>query len=206
MAIILSCTILNQKSIIWARLTNRKNYQHLIIYIMNKKVIYLIIGIIVVVVALFAFNKFLKKEVIEEPLIVEIPVEIPVEIISVNNLVVPNQAPGTEIFIERVLLKTDGNGGFVIIHRTEDNNAGEIVGVSNYIEPGITDNVTTLLNDGETVEIDEVLIAILHGDDGDGVWNSETDTPLTDDEGSIIQVTFTIIDNLEDVPGFEAKL
>ena len=57
-----------------------------------------------------------------------------------------------------------------------------------------------------TVEVDETVVAMLHADDGNGVWDSETDMPLTDDEGNIIQVIFTIVDDLESVPGFDAKL
>ena len=174
---------------------------------MNKKVVYLIVGLIIVIMAFFAFNKFLKEKVVEEPPVIEPPTEEPIEIISINNLVVPNQAPGTEIFVEKVLLKTNENGGFVIVHRvTEDGDIGEIIGVSRYLEPGVTKNLVVALNEGETVEIDETVVAMLHVDDGDGVWNSETDKPIIDNEGVIIQVPFTIIDNLEDVPGFEAKL
>ena len=175
---------------------------------MNKKITYLIIGLIIIIVALFGFNKFLKKEVIEEPPVVEKPLtEEPIEIISIDTLVVPDQAPGDEIFVEKVLLKTDGNGGFVVVHRvTEDGETGDVIGVSRYLEPGVTENLVVDLNEGETVEVDETVVAMLHADDGDGVWNPETDMSLTDDEGNIIQVIFTIVDNLEDVPGFEAKL
>lgn len=174
---------------------------------MNKKIIYLIVGLIIVIIALFAFNKFLKNEVVEEPPVDKSPVEMPVEIISIDTLVVPDQAPGDEIFVEKVLLKTDGNGGFVVVHRvTEDGETGDVIGVSRYLEPGVTENLVVDLNEGETVEVDETVVAMLHADDGDGVWNPETDMSLTDDEGNIIQVIFTIVDNLEDVPGFEAKL
>ena len=174
---------------------------------MNKKIIYLIVGLIVIAIALFAFNKFLKEEVIEEPIITETPEEEPVEIISVNNLVVPDQAPGSEVFVEKVLLKTDGAGGFVVVYRvTEEGEAGDIIGVSEYLEPGVTENLVVALNEGETVQVGDTIIAILHTDSGDGVWNFETDTSITDDEGNVVQVTFTILDNLEDVPGFEAKL
>jgi hypothetical protein len=174
---------------------------------MNKKIIYLIVGLIVIAIALFAFNKLLKEEVVEEPIITETPEEEQVEIISVNNLIVPDQAPGAEVFVEKVLLKTDEDGGFVVIHRvTEDGDTGEVIGVSRYLEPGITENLVVVLNEDETVEVGETVTAILYADDGNGVWNSETDMPITDDEGIIIQATFTILDNLEDIPGFEAKL
>ena len=174
---------------------------------MNKKIIYLIVGLIIVIIALFGFNKFLKEEVVEEPIIEEPPVEEPIEIISINTLVVPDQAPGDEVYVEKVLLKTDGNGGFVVVYRvTEDGETGDVIGVSRYLEPGVTENLVVTLNEGETVEIDETVIVVLHADDGNSVWNSETDMSLTDDEGNIVQVIFTIVDDLESVPGFDAKL
>ena len=174
---------------------------------MNKKVVYLFVGLVVVIIALFAFNKFLKEEVVEEPIIIETPTEEPIEIISINNIVVPDQAPGNEVFVEKVLLKTDENGGFVVVHRlNEDEGVGDVIGISRYLEPGVTENLIVFLNEGETAEIGETVIAMLHADDGDGVWNSETDMLIVDNEGNIVQITFTIIDNLEDVPGFEAKL
>ena len=177
---------------------------------MNKKIIYLIVGLIIVIIALFAFNKFLKEEVVEEPIVeeppVEEPTEEPIEIISVNNLVVPNQAPGTEIFVEKILLKTDGKGGFVTIHRVnEEGETEEIMGVSSYFEPGVTENILVVLNEGETVDAPLEMVAMLHADDGDGVWNSETDIPLLDDEGNIVQVVFTM-DNPKDAPGYDTKL
>ena len=81
-----------------------------------------------------------------------------------------------------------------------------MIGVSRYLEPGVTENLVITLGGGETVEVDETVVAMLHADDGNGVWDSETDMPLTDDEGNIIQVIFTIVDDLESVPGFDAKL
>ena len=174
---------------------------------MNKKIIYLVVGLIVVIAALFVFNKFLKEEVIEEPTLPEVLPEEMVEIISVNNLIVPDQATGDEIFVGKVLLKTDENGGFVVVHRvTENGDTGEVIGVSRYLEPGITENLVVTLNEGETVEVGETVIAMLHADNGDGMWDSETDMAIPDNEGIIIQATFTILDNLADVPGFEAKL
>ena len=174
---------------------------------MDKKILYLIIGLIIVAFALFAVNKLLKEEVVEEPTAPEVVEEELVEIISINNIDVPDQAPGNEVFVGKVLLKTEENGGFVIIHRaTEDGEVGDIIGVSQYLTPGVTENFVVTLNEGEVVEIDETVIAMLHADDGDGVWNSETDISIINSEGDVVMSAFTIIDNLEEVPGFEAKL
>ncbi len=165
---------------------------------MNKKIIYLVVGIVVVIVAFFVFNSLLNKRVVEPPT-EEPPV---VDVISINNLIVPDQAAETEIFVEKVLLKSDENGGFVIIRRegtstttgtTTEEFVGDIVGVSRYLDPGVVDNLIVSLNDNETVEVGEILVAALYADDGDGLWNEETDVPLVNGEGLPILVSFTIM-------------
>lgn len=170
---------------------------------MDKKITYLVVTIVVAIIAILIFNVFLKKEVVEEPVIKDSQIEI----ISVNSILTPDQAGGEEVFIEKVLLKTDGNGGFVVAYRTtEDGSLGGVIGVSEYLTPGEHDNFIITLNDEEVIEIGENIIAILHGDNGDGEFSLEEDGALVDDEGNVVMSSFTVLDNLEDVEGFEAKL
>ena len=170
---------------------------------MDKKITYLVVTIVVAIIAIFVFNMFLKKEVEEVPVVEDSQVEI----ISVNSILTPDQAGGEEVFIEKVLLKTDENGGFVIVHRvTEDGALGGVIGVSEYLAPGVHDNFTITLNEGEAIMVGENIVVMLHGDNGDGVFSLEEDGALVDEGGNVIMVSFTILDNLEDVEGFEAKL
>jgi len=162
---------------------------------MNKKIVYFIVVIVFIVIGFFAFNKFLKNER-----------EVSVENISINNIIVPDQAPGNEIFVEEVLLEAKEAGGFVIFYRiNEDNSEGDMIGNSRYLSPGFTKNFLVPLYKGETAEIGETILAVLHSDNGDSVWDYEKDLATKDIEGNIIKVTFKIIDNLEDLPGFDSK-
>ncbi|MCK5096011.1 MAG: hypothetical protein KAR24_01510 [Candidatus Pacebacteria bacterium] len=170
---------------------------------MDKKITYLVVTIVVAIIAILAFNIFLKKEVEEVPVVEDSQVEI----ISINSILTPDQAGGEEVFIEKVLLKTDENGGFVVVHRVaEDGALGGVIGVSEYLTPGVHDNFVITLDEGETVEVGENVIVMLHGDNGDGVFNPKEDGALVDGGGNVVMISFTILDNLEEVEGFEAKL
>jgi len=179
------------------------------------------------VIALFAFNSFLREEegLVETPTMqVEEQQQEEVEVISVDNLIVPDQAGGEEVFIERVLLKTGGQGGYVTVHRAiitmgdivaeegyegeiEDEfySPGDMIGVSEYLEPGVTQNMIMPLEDGEEVVAGDVILAVLHTDDGDKIFVAENDPVLTDDEGNEIMVSFEILAE-EDLSEFDVKL
>lgn len=177
---------------------------------MNKNIVYLIIAIVIIVIGLFAFNGFLAKEVgveNETPDIVEQDEPQDIEpIITQDGIVVPDQAGGDSVFIEKVLLKESGSGGFVVIHEVgEDGELGDTIGASQYFEPGSTEIVEVLLNEGVTVDVGDTLIAVLYGDDGDKVFNAELDQQLVNDAGDPVTVQFSILAE-EDLPGFEVKM
>lgn len=70
--------------------------------------------------------------------------------------------------------------GYVVIHKEEKGKPGKIIGVSKILAPGLyTNNAIDL---GEGVASGERLVAMLHSDDGDGVFSVETDTPTKGDE------------------------
>lgn len=166
----------------------------------TKKLIYLFIAIVVIILALFAFNKFLSRQVVDDGVVEEVPP------VSVTNIIVPDQAGNNSVFVEEVSLKEGGPGGFVGIYRTtEDGSTGELIGVSGYLESGVvTNNFIVNLYEDETFAVGEKLIALVHADDGDMIWNKDVDMPMEYNEG-LVMVTFTILSE-EDIPGFETKL
>ena len=174
----------------------------------NKKIAYWVGGIAVCIVGLFALNTFLNKgAVVRES---EKKVEQSgngAEIISVDNLVIPDQASGDKIFVEKVLLKTGGKGGFVVIHKTKsDGTPGDIIGVSKYLEPGVTENLVVPLNKDQKVAIGDKVIGMLDADNGDKIWNDATaDAPILNSSGNFVMWKFNILAE-EDLPGFEKKL
>lgn len=165
---------------------------------MNKKIIYLSVGIVAVIIALFAFNGFLTKEVIIEAPITQEPV---VEIISINNLLVPDQAADSEIFVEKILLRSDEKGGFVVIYEAVETTEGtstlfefgDAIASSSYISPGVTDNTLVSAYEDVSLEVGDVLIAVLYADEGDMLWDGETDTLILGDDEKPVQVIFNIL-------------
>lgn len=157
---------------------------------MDKKVIYFVIAIILVVVALFGTNAILKNknvEVADDP-VVETPDVI-------NSIFVPEQAEGNQVFIRDT---SSVDSGFVVIHKTEEDEiggttTGEIIGSSELIPSGNTQNFVIELTE-ETTEGD-VLMAMLHKDDGDGVFDPALDLPVSNVEvdSTIVATKFGIV-------------
>ncbi|WZL87833.1 hypothetical protein VS868_09440 [Salinimicrobium sp. 3283s] len=96
--------------------------------------------------------------------------------------------------------------GWVVIHR--DNNGAPVVpgiiSVPKQIDDGPTTNVTIELKDGEQVQNGETLWVMLHVDNGEsGVYEFDTvngvDAPVTDLQGDIVTVPFTVVVEGDDV-------
>lgn len=84
---------------------------------------------------------------------------------------------GNKVTILSVALKENG---YVVIHKEEKGKPGKIIGVSRILAPGIYSNSTIMLVEG--VVSGEALVAMLHTDNGDGVFSAETDVPVKGDE------------------------
>jgi hypothetical protein len=169
----------------------------------GKKVLYLFIFVLFIIGAMFAFNYFMANKDVSDELVDELPQE---DVIAIDNVLVPDQAASDEIYVEKALLRSDEAGGYVTVFRTDESGMPTgMIGVSSYLEPGISDNFLVPLDEGETVEVGDTLVAMLYGDDGDGVWSEDLDTVLMDENGQIVMTSFTILAE-EDIPGFETKL
>lgn len=66
--------------------------------------------------------------------------------------------------------------GYVVVHKEENGKPGRIIGMSKMLVPGLYSNRTVSLTEG--VAPGEVLYAMLHVDNGDGVFFAENDTPM----------------------------
>jgi len=148
---------------------------------MNKKILAFIIVVGLIIIALFTMNSVLKDGGEDIDI-------LPEEVVVTASVSAPEQASGMEVFISEVVLP---DGGYVVIHRaTEEGTPGDIIGNSEFIT-GKENNILITLTE-ESVEGD-ILFAMLHIDDGDGVFNFPgPDVPLTVD-GSIVMVSFEII-------------
>lgn len=157
----------------------------------NKGIIFFISIILLIIGGFLLFNAFLKENVIEQ----EVQEEVIIEQEVVLPLIIPEQAGGNEIFIESAVLQSDG---YVVIHGEENNEIGEIIGVSEFLSAGTKTNF--LMGIDEEVVEDDILFAMIHIDDGDSIFDENLDIPLVDDNGDIVLVKFVIVNEgaLED--------
>jgi len=150
----------------------------------NKSIIIFVSLVIIVIVGLFIFNAFLKKNVVNTE--DQIQIEDTTEVLPF--VVVPEQAGGTNVFIENATLPI---GGYVVIHKEEDSKPGAIIGVSEFLPAGIAENF--LIDTDEEVVEGDFLFAVLHADYGNQEFSPDVDLPLTDNEGNIVLVRFAIV-------------
>ncbi len=150
----------------------------------NKGIIIFTVVILVVITGFFLLNSFLKKNIIEPDTAVQ------EEIVEENivSLIVPQQAGGASIFIESAFLL---DGGYVVIHKDDEGNLGEIIGISEFLRAGANDNFLMDINE-EVIEGD-ILFAMLHTDDGDEVFDPLLDKPTKDRKEDIVLIKFNIV-------------
>lgn len=102
-------------------------------------------------------------------------------IIGTDAIYVADQAPSRTLTVAVVRLK---NPGFVVIHEDAAGTPGGILGASSVLPAGETNNpasiaLSRVTRDGET------LYAMIHADDGDGVFDAIKDKPALDPVGAL---------------------
>jgi len=161
----------------------------------NKTIIIFTVVVLVAIAGLFAANAFLKKNVVG----IDSRQNIGTQENLAPSIVVPEQAGGKNIFIESVTLE---DNGYVVIHEDNDGNPGQIIAVSGLLPVGIRNNFLMDI-DKEVFEGDS-LFAMIHTDDGDGIFDAALDAPAKDTDGNIVLVGFLIVS--ESALGDEIKL
>lgn len=156
---------------------------------MNKNAITVFIIIIIVIVGYWFWQNP------TEPMMDE-PVDENSNALRVeeNAIYAPDQKPANEVVIGLAVLK---DGGYVVIHEESDGKPGVIVGTSALLEAGSHNNLGVGLS--RSSANGEGLFAMLHKDNGDGVFSAENDVPITGSTGDIIMMRF-LIDETADAP------
>lgn len=104
--------------------------------------------------------------------------------------------PGESVIIDSVEIK---NGGYVVIHesiyREEDviREPGDIIGSSALLLPGESQDILVELE--RTTKDGEEFIAMLHHDNGDGIFVAADDVPIKDENGDIVLMPFLIAED-----------
>lgn len=118
-------------------------------------------------------------------------------VIGKNAIYVAELAPSRTLTVTMVRLERPG---FVAVHEDAAGVPGRILGVSGRLPAGETDNLTPiplsrLTRDGET------LYAMLHLDDGDGVFDAAKDKPALDPVGAFPMMMITAVSAEATPPG-----
>lgn len=152
----------------------------------------LVIGIIaVVVLGLFVWKYFGGKQA---PIDGNLGDDQSSEMETIeSSIVMVDQKPGRFVNVKSATL---GVKGFVTIHEDKSGDAGAAIGNSALLSKGTVKNLSVTLNRKSVAG--EYLYAMLHADNGDGVFNPANDATITDKNGSMIMVKFLIRNDAEE--------
>ena len=167
---------------------------------MNQKRFSTIHSIIVVVIIIAAVSYFsfmretvVEDKLIQEPLIGDSGDTAKPLLIGNNAIYVSSVKPATNIKVGFAVL---AGGGYVVIHEDSKGSPGAIIGSSDRLSPGENRGFDIALSresvDGETFH------AMLHSDNGDGIFNAVDDFPVKDSQGNIILMKFQISNRAEE--------
>lgn len=105
-----------------------------------------------------------------------------------NELFAATQSPGREVNIGEVHLTQNA---YVVIHREADGKPGKVIGASMLLVPG--DNHGVLVAVQEDLKDGDRIFAMLHSDDGNGIYEFPgPDAPLKDDAGAIVMIELLV--------------
>ena len=104
-----------------------------------------------------------------------------------GTLQVRNQPPGDSVLIDAVIL---AQNGWVVIHEDRDGQPGNILGARRLGEGSHTGEQVALLR-GTIGGL--IYYAMLHNEDGDGVFDHTKDLPLRNESDEIIMAQFETI-------------
>ncbi len=110
-------------------------------------------------------------------------------IVGRNAIYVAEQSPSRNVSVAVARLEKTG---FVAIHEDNAGKPGKILGTSGILQAGETKNLTPITLSRVTAD-GETLYAMLHLDDGDGVFDPVKDKPALDSlGGEPVMMIFTV--------------
>ncbi len=113
-------------------------------------------------------------------------------VVANNAIYVSEQAPGERVSISMVRLEKPG---FVVIHEDDGGAPGKILGTSQLLSAGENQDIAQILLSRPTQD-GETLYAMLHIDDGNGIFDAAKDKPAVDPVGK--EPVMTIVDISKD--------
>ena len=104
-----------------------------------------------------------------------------------NAIYISNQGVDDLITVGFTQLTQDG---YVVVHEDNEGAPGTILGSSELLASGRTDNFSVTLT-RDAIE-GETLYGMLHVDNGDNTFNAALDTPVVDEGGNIVLMIFQV--------------
>lgn len=154
---------------------------------MNRNVV---IGIIVVIVLILLGVAFMGNNDANDALEnneneTSGSVDTSTLIVAENAVNVEAQRPGSTATVSSVMVE---DRGFVVVHESVNGAPGKVLGSSSLLVAGQTLNVSLPLT--EALKDGQKYIAMVHIDNGDGVFSEATDPAAKDSMGNIIMMEF----------------
>lgn len=140
--------------------------------------IYLIIVVLVAAVAILVFNSRGGREISQTP---NQETKVSDEVVTAAN------PPGDSVTIPKVILSEPG---FVMIHKAVGDDSGPIVMTGDLLPAGVSTNV--VVKTGIVTKVGEGYFAMLHVDNGNGVFDNPGTDPPVYFGGQIVQEKFVI--------------
>lgn len=107
--------------------------------------------------------------------------------LGMNTIYVSDQIPGKKIVVSFAALEAKG---FVVIYEEKSGSPGAIIGQSGLLSAGDNQNISIPIL--RSSQDSETLFAMLHQDDGDGIFNYAKDRPITDENEEPFMMEFLI--------------
>ena len=113
-------------------------------------------------------------------------------LINHSAIYVAEQAVGDRVFVSVVRLE---KSGFVVIHEDVTDAPGIILGISSLIPAGEMKNLPSIMLSRAIVD-GELIYAMLHFDNGDGIFDVRNDKPVLDSvDGAPMMMIVTVSKN-----------
>jgi hypothetical protein len=123
-------------------------------------------------------------------------------VIGANAIYVAEQAPSRTLVVAVVRL---ANPGFVVVHEDAASTPGGILGVSELLTTGETKDLT-LIPLSRMTQDGEMLYAMIHLDDGDGIFDALKDKSALDPIGTLPVMMIVTISAEADESGDELEV
>ena len=167
---------------------------------MNKKIFStpLVVVLVILLVSVVGYFAFVRGPTAEEEPIKQAPISDSGDtaaplLVGDNAIYVSNVKPSASVKVGFAIF---AGGGYVVVHEDREGKPGAIIGNSNILPQGESRDFGVTLS-RESIDT-ETLYAMLHSDNGDGIFNPAEDPPIKDDRGNVVLMKFQVSNSAEE--------